>query len=56
MGIQYRRRVRTGRNSWLNVSRSGVSESVRVGRATFNTRGSVFVRLAKGLSYRKRSR
>ena len=56
MGIQYRRRVRTGKNSWLNISKSGVSESVRVGRTTFNTRGSVWVRLAKGLSYRKRAR
>lgn len=55
MGIQYRRRVRLGSrgNTWLNLSKSGVSVSHRRGRATVNTRGNAFVRLHRGLFYRK---
>jgi hypothetical protein len=54
MGITYRRRVRTGRNSWLNVSSRGASTSRRVGRVTLSSRGGVRVRLGKGLSWRIR--
>lgn len=54
MSLQYRRRVKLGGNSWLNLSRSGVSMSRRVGRATVNTRGSLFVRLGRGLIWRSR--
>jgi Protein of unknown function (DUF4236) len=52
VGWVYRRRVRLGRNAWLNISKRGVSESVRVGPVTFNSRGRRSVRVAKGLSYR----
>ena len=52
MGWQYRRRIRTGRNSWLNVSKRGVSGSVRMGPVTFNSRGRSSIRLGRGLSYR----
>ena len=52
MGINYRRRVRAGRSSWLNLSKSGASVSRRVGRATFNSRGGGSIRLGKGLSFR----
>jgi hypothetical protein len=52
MGLIVRRRVRTGANSWLNVSTSGVSASKRAGRVTVNTRGGVRVKLGKGWSYR----
>ena len=52
MGLIFRRRARTGRTSWLNLSRSGVSASRRAGRVTVNTRGQARVRLAKGLSFR----
>jgi hypothetical protein len=52
MAFSYRRRVRTGKSSWLNVSKSGVSQSKRVGRVTVNSRGQGRVRLAKGLSFR----
>jgi hypothetical protein len=56
MGLQYRRRVRIGhgRNTWVNVSKSGVSVSHRRGRTTVNTRGSFWVRVTKGLFYRGR--
>lgn len=52
MGLIVRKRVRTGRQSWLNVSRSGVSTSRRVGRLTANSRGQARVRLGKGISWR----
>ncbi len=52
MGWVYRRRIRLGKSAWLNLSKRGVSESVRVGPVTFNSRGRRSVRVAKGLSYR----
>ena len=52
MGLIFRKKVRTGTNSWLNLSKSGMSASRRVGRVTVNSRGRVSVRIAKGLSFR----
>jgi hypothetical protein len=52
MGLRYRRRVRTGKSSWLNVSSSGVSASKRAGRVTVNSRGGGSIRIARGLSFR----
>jgi len=52
MGFSYRKRVRTGRRSWLNISKRGVSGSARFGPFTVNSRGRTSFRLGKGLSYR----
>ncbi|MFM9037778.1 MAG: DUF4236 domain-containing protein [Actinomycetota bacterium] len=52
MGFSYRKRVRTGRRSWLNISKRGVSGSARCGPFTVNSRGRTSLRLGKGLSYR----
>ncbi len=52
MGLVVRRRITTGRNSWLNVSKTGASESVRIGRVTMNSRGRTTVRIGKGISFR----
>ena len=52
MGFQYRKRVPTGRTSWLNVSKTGVSASKKVGRLTLNSRGGGRIRIAPGLSFR----
>ena len=52
MGISYRKRVRTGRGSWLNLSKRGASVSMRKGPVTVNSRGRFSVRIAPGLSYR----
>lgn len=52
MGFSYRKRIRTGRRSWLNISRRGVSGSGRFGPFTVNSRGRTSLRLGKGLSYR----
>lgn len=52
MGFSYRKRARVGRNTWLNVSKSGVSGTLRRGPVSVNSRGRFSVRLAPGLSYR----
>ena len=52
MGFQYRRRVRLGRTSWVNLSKSGASVSRRKGRVTVNTRGGGSIRILSGLSFR----
>lgn len=52
MGWQYRRRIRVGKNSWINLSKRGASGSVRAGPVTWNSRGRRSVRVAPGLSYR----
>lgn len=52
MGLQYRKRARIGRNSWVNLSTRGVSVSKKIGRVTLNSRGHIRVRIAKGLFWR----
>ena len=52
MPFNYRKRVRTGRSSWMNLSKSGVSESKRTGRLTLNSRGGGSFKIAPGLSFR----
>jgi hypothetical protein len=52
MGFIFRKRVRAGKRSWFNISKSGVSGSTRVGPFTVNSRGKGSVRLGNGLSYR----
>lgn len=52
MGLIFRRRIRAGRNSWLNLSGRGASLSRRSGPVTVNSRGRMTVRLGKGLSWR----
>lgn len=52
MGFSYRKRLRTGRNSWINLSKSGPSVTFRKGPFSVNSRGRVTTRLAPGLSYR----
>jgi hypothetical protein len=53
MGLSFRRRVRLGRRSWLNLANRGVSASARLGPLTVNSRGRWSLRLGRGLSWRK---
>jgi hypothetical protein len=55
MGLIFRKRI-GGRRAWLNLSRSGVSGSARVGRLTVNSRGGLWARLLPGLGWRGRWR
>lgn len=52
MGLYFRRRIPLGRRAWLNLSRSGVSASLRLGPLTVNTRGRRTLRLGKGIGWR----
>lgn len=54
MGFQYRRRIRVGNHSWVNLSKSGASLSHRRGRVTVNTHRGFWVRIARGFFYRGR--
>jgi hypothetical protein len=52
MGLIYRKTKRVGRNSRLNISKSGVSATTRLGPFTMNSRGRMTIRLGRGLSWR----
>lgn len=56
MGINYRKRKKVGKNSWINVTGTGASASTRVGPVTFNSRGGMWVKLPGGLTFRGRWR
>lgn len=51
MGLNYRKRIKLGKNSGLNLSKSGISLSQKVGPVTFNSRGRTTFRLGQGWSY-----
>lgn len=50
MGLRIQRRIKINKNTHVNVSNSGVSTSVKIGRLTLNSRGRSSIRLFKGLS------
>jgi hypothetical protein len=52
MPLVWRRTLRAGRRSRLNLSRSGASLSHRRGPLTLNSRGRGSLRLPFGLSFR----
>ena len=52
MGISYRKRIKIGNSTFLNVSKSGISISQKVGRITVNSRGTTTINLGKGVTYR----
>jgi len=52
MGLIIRKRVKLDPTTAVNVSKSGVSVSKKLGRVTVNSRGRVTVRIAPGISWR----
>ncbi|WP_157118535.1 DUF4236 domain-containing protein [Corynebacterium sphenisci] len=56
MGLQFRKRKRLDKDSWVNYSGSGASVSRRFGPVTVNSRGGFSVRLGPGLNFRGRWR
>ena len=52
MGISYRKRIKIGDGTFLNISKSGVSVSQKVGKTTINSRGTTTVNLGNGITYR----
>src|SRR5262245_47205530 len=56
MSLRYQKRKSLGGGRTLNVSKTGMSVSQRVGPLTLNSRGRGSLRIAPGLSYRFGSR
>lgn len=52
MGLIFRRTKKIGKNTRLNISKSGISASHRKGPVTINSRGRITIRLGKGISFR----
>ncbi|WP_237393883.1 DUF4236 domain-containing protein [Pseudarthrobacter sp. ATCC 49987] len=52
LGIIFRRTKKLGKNTKLNLSKSGVSVSRKAGPLTVNSRGRITIRLGKGLTWR----
>jgi len=52
MPLVWRRSLRVGRRSRLNLSKSGVSLYKKVGPLSLNSRGRGSIRLGKGISWR----
>ena len=52
MGFRFHKKIKINKYITLNVSKSGVSPSVKLGRITHNLKNkSTTVRLGNGLSY-----
>ena len=52
MGFRFRKRIKLGKHIILNISKSGVSPSVKLGNITRNLKSkTTTVRLSNGLSY-----
>ena len=45
MGFSFRKRIKIGDNTFLNISKKGISLSQKVGRTTINSRETVNVNL-----------
>lgn len=52
MGFVFRRSIRLGKRTRLNLSKRGASVSERFGRLTLNSRGGGSFRILPGLSFR----
>lgn len=52
MGISYRKRIKLGDGTFLNLSKSGISVSKKVGKTTINSRGTTTINLGNGVTYR----
>lgn len=51
MGFKVNKRIKIAPGVNLNVSKKGLSTSVKVGKTTFNSRGKVTTNLGHGVSY-----
>lgn len=52
MGLRYRKRIKLGKYININISKSSISPSIRIGNITRNLKTkTTTVRLGNGLSY-----
>lgn len=52
MGLSFKKRIKIGNGLYLNVSKSGVSISKKIGNTTINSRGTTTINLGNGLTYK----
>ncbi|QOD05797.1 DUF4236 domain-containing protein [Pseudarthrobacter sp. BIM B-2242] len=52
MGLSFRKTIKLGKKTRLNVSKSGITASRKAGPVTVNSRGRITIRLGKGLTWR----
>ena len=51
MGVRFHRKIKLGKGMNLNISKSGISTSTKIGKTTFNSRGKITYNTpVKGLS------
>ena len=53
MGINYHERKKIDKNTTLNISKSGISVSRKIGNVTVNSRGKVTINLGNGIIIRQ---
>ena len=54
MGLKYRKRIKLGKHVTLNVSKSGISTSIKVGKMTKNLKNKMTsINLPGGFFYTK---
>ena len=53
MGLQFNKKINITKNSWINVSKSGISYSIKIGPVTLNSKGRKSVNLGNGVKYVK---
>lgn len=52
MGLSFRKTINLGKHVKINLSKKGVSTSVKVGNITYNTKRGVSANLGNGVTYR----
>lgn len=52
MGLVFRKRIKTGKRTGVNLSKSGASVSRRGKRVSVSSKGRGSIRLGKGVSWR----
>lgn len=52
MGLSFRKTINLGKHVKVNLSKTGVSASVKVGNVTYNTKRGISANLGKGVTYR----
>lgn len=52
MGINYRKRIKIGDDTYLNISKSGISVSKKIGKTTINSKGTTTISFGNGITYR----
>ena len=52
MGLVFSKRKKVGKNATMNLSKSGISISQKIGPLTINSRGGASIRLGNGLRFK----